>query len=242
MEEPPPYAIFILATTEKHKIIPTILSRCQIFDFNRIQVNDIVSHLSKIVERENLNAEPEALHVIGQKADGALRDALSIFDLIKTFAGGEKITYKEAIENLHILDYDYYFKLVDCLGMGDHGQSLLLFDEILAKGFDGHHFIVGLADHVRNLLVCKDERTLQLLEVTEGVKDKYGIQAKSLSTSFLLSTLNILNQFDIHYKASKNQRLHVELMLFKLAHINDFIGNEEISSSPNDGQKKKIIA
>lgn len=223
LEEPPPYAIFILATTEKHKIIPTILSRCQIFDFNRIQVSDISGHLASIAEKEGVEAEEEALHLIAQKADGALRDALSIFDLIVTFSSGGKITYKDTISNLHILDYDYYFKITDVLLKGDLHQALLTFDEILQNGFDGHIFIVGLAEHFRNLMVCKDNSTIQLLEVSDGVKAKYQEQANAASLSFLLSALTLVSTCDQSYKSSKNQRLHVELALMKAAHINDIL-------------------
>ena len=219
LEEPPPYAIFILATTEKHKVIPTILSRCQIFDFNRIQVSDITRHLHMIAQREGIEAEEEALHLIGQKADGALRDALSIFDLIVTFSTDKKITYQNTIEHLHILDYDYYFRVTDALREENLAQVLLIFDEILNKGFDGHNFIVGLSEHFRNLLVCKDKATVKLLEVSEGIQEKYLQQAKETPLSFLLTTLNIGSQCDMNYKSSKNQRLHVELALMKMAHI-----------------------
>ncbi len=241
LEEPPKYAIFILATTEKHKIIPTILSRCQIFDFNRIQVQDIAGHLSGIAGKEEIEAEAEALHLIAQKADGALRDALSIFDLIVTFSSGNKITYQDTINNLHILDYDYYFKVTDELLANNMGQVLLLFDEILRQGFDGHNFIVGLCEHFRNLLVCKDEATTQLLQVSENVKKKYAEQARQSSVSFLLSALNVASACDIHYKSSKNQRLHVELALMKLSHLNSLISTRQLAQE--DGElKKKAVA
>ena len=219
-EEPPSYAIFILATTEKHKVIPTILSRCQIFDFNRIQNEDIAVHLRKIAEQEGIKAEDEALHLIAQKADGALRDALSLFDLIVTYSSGGEVSYKTTIDNLHILDYDYYFNVTDLLLAQDHASVLLVFDEILKKGFDGHNFILGLAEHFRNLLVCKDKSTLSLLEAAENIRQKYAEQAGKSSTSFLLTGLNIANQCDLQYKGSKNQRLLVELTLMKLAHVN----------------------
>lgn len=219
LEEPPKYAIFILATTEKHKIIPTILSRCQIFDFNRIQNKDIADHLKYIASEENIDYEEEALRLIATKADGALRDALSIFDLIVTFSAGRRLTYLETIDNLHILDYDYYFKVTDALLEESIAQALLIFDEILKKGFDGNNFIVGLSGHFRDLLVCKDPATVDLLLVSEEAKEKYIEQSKQTSASFLLSALNICNQTDIHYKASKNQRLHVELALMKLANL-----------------------
>lgn len=238
LEEPPPYAIFILATTEKHKVIPTILSRCQIFDFNRIQVSDISGHLSRIAEKEGITAEEEALHLIAQKADGALRDALSIFDLIVTFSSGKNVTYQSTIDNLHILDYEYYFKVVDHLLAEDLSSTLLLFDEILKLGFDGHNFIVGLSEHLRNLLVCKDNATIQLMEVPDNTKQKYVEQANRASMSFLLSSLNLANQCDLSYKSSKNQRLHVELALMKLAHINAAISLATLEES---GLKKKVM-
>jgi DNA polymerase-3 subunit gamma/tau len=219
LEEPPSYAIFILATTEKHKVIPTILSRCQIFDFNRIQNNNIADHLRSIAQKEGIEAEEEALHLIAQKADGALRDALSIFDLIVTYSSDNKITYQNTINNLHILDYDYYFKVTDQLLAEDHSGVLLTFEEILSKGFDGHNFIVGLSEHFRNLMVSKDKETVSLLEVTESVKLKYFEQAQKASLSYLLSALNLSSQCDLYYKSSKSQRLHVELTLMKLAHL-----------------------
>ncbi|MDQ3051395.1 MAG: DNA polymerase III subunit gamma/tau, partial [Bacteroidota bacterium] len=180
LEEPPSYAIFILATTEKHKIIPTILSRCQIFDFNRITIDDIASHLQYIASSENVKAEPEALHLIAQKADGALRDALSIFDQIVSFAGSE-VTYKNVIDNLNILDYEYYFKITDYLITGDFSGALLLLNEIIDDGFDVHHFISGLSSHFRDLLVCKDVQTITLLEVSDRTKDRYKAQSKQCS-------------------------------------------------------------
>lgn len=219
LEEPPSYAIFILATTEKHKIIPTILSRCQIFDFNRIQQQDISNHLAQIAKKENIVAEEEALQLIAQKADGGLRDALSMFDLIVTFSSNNQISYKTTIDNLHILDYDYYFRMTSYLLNGDIAQTLLTFDEILRKGFDGHNFVVGLSEHFRNLMVCKDAATLKLLQLSESIQKKYLAQADQSSLSFLLSALNIGSQCDLNYKASKNQRLHVELSLMKMAHI-----------------------
>jgi DNA polymerase III subunit gamma/tau len=229
LEEPPSYAIFILATTEKHKVIPTILSRCQIFDFNRIHIGDIALHLQKIADREGIDAEEEALRLIAQKADGALRDALSIFDMIVTFSSGNKLTYATTIDNLHILDYDYYFKVTEYLLAENIAQSLLILDEILQKGFDGHNFIVGLGEHFRNLLVCKDESTLKLLEVSDMVRQKYREQALKAPASFLLSGLNIVATCDLNYKASKNQRLHVELTLMKLSHVNAAIDLAQVS-------------
>lgn len=219
LEEPPAHAIFILATTEKHKIIPTILSRCQIFDFNRIQIDDIANHLASIAEKENITAEKDALHIIAQKADGALRDALSIFDQIVSFSGNN-ITYQNVIDNLNILDYDYYFKVTDSLVKSDISNALLIFNEILNNGFDGHHFIVGLAEHLRNILVCIDPKTVQLLEVGENIGERYLGQAKECSLKFLLKALEIANQCDYQYKGSKNQRLLVELALMQIASIN----------------------
>jgi DNA polymerase-3 subunit gamma/tau len=218
LEEPPHYAIFILATTEKHKILPTILSRCQIFDFNRIRVEDMASHLASIAGKENIGYEPDGLHIIAQKADGGLRDALSMFDQIVSFSGG-KVTYRSVIDNLNILDYDYYFNITESLLREDTAKVLLFFDEILSRGFDGAHFIAGLSEHFRNLLVGKDQSTLKLLEVSEGIKTKYLQQSQQASVSFLLSAMNIANQCDISYKLSKNQRLQVELGLLKMCHL-----------------------
>ena len=220
LEEPPSYAIFILATTEKHKVIPTILSRCQIFDFNRIQVSDIARQLKKIADREGIKAEDEALHLIAQKADGALRDGLSIFDLMVTFSSGHQVTFKDVLNNLHILDYDYYFNVVDGLLAENATQPLILLDEILRKGFDGHNFISGLSEHLRNLLVSQDSRTVTLMEVPDSTKKKYVAQANATSPSLLLSWLNIANQCDLNYKGSRNQRLTVELALMKMANVN----------------------
>jgi DNA polymerase-3 subunit gamma/tau len=219
LEEPPGYAIFILATTEKHKILPTILSRCQIFDFNRIQPKDIAYHLADIAKKEGIQTDQEALELIGQKADGGLRDALSMFDLNVTFSTDNHLTYAAVLENLHILDYDYYFKITDALTSGSVARSLVLFDEILRKGFDGHLFVVGLLEHFRNLLVCKDPATVTLLQVSEAAERKYLEQAISADMSFLLSALSVASQCDINYKSAKNQRLHVELCLIKLANL-----------------------
>ncbi len=218
LEEPPHYAIFILATTEKHKILPTILSRCQIFDFNRISVDDMAGHLAGIAVKENISYETDGLHIIAQKADGGLRDALSMFDQIVSFSEGA-VTYRSVIDNLNILDYDYYFNITDSLLQENTAKTLLLFDEILNKGFDGAHFISGLSEHFRNLLVGKDVATLKLLEVSEGIKAKYLQQSQAANVSFLLSAMNIANQCDLNYKLSKNQRLQVELALLKMCHL-----------------------
>ncbi len=243
LEEPPSYAIFILATTEKHKILPTILSRCQIFDFNRIQVEDIANHLNKIAVRESISVEADGLHIIAQKADGGLRDALSMFDQIVSYTN-KNLTYKSVIDNLNILDYDYYFKLVDYLASGDVSQSLLLFNEILNNGFDGNNFINGLASHLRNLLVGKDSQTIELLEVSENIKQKYLAQSKQADLGFILTALNLANQCDLIYKNSKNQRLQVELSLIKMCHIHSVIQLAQ-SPTPNatdlDQDKKKTL-
>jgi DNA polymerase-3 subunit gamma/tau len=215
LEEPPPHAIFILATTEKHKIIPTILSRCQIFDFNRIKVEDMAQHLAEIAQKENITYENDGLHVIAQKADGALRDALSMFDQIVTFAGNH-VSYKSVIENLNILDYDYYFKLTDFLLIGDVSSSLLLYNEILSNGFEGNFFVNGLAQHLRNLLVSRDAVTLQLLETSPGIKEKYKNQAGRCEMAFLIKGLEICTKTEAGYKMSVNQRLLVELALMQL--------------------------
>lgn len=218
LEEPPPYAIFILATTEKHKIIPTILSRCQIFDFKRIQVQSMVSHLQGICEQEGIDADKDALHIIAQKADGALRDSLSIFDRIVSFSN-DKITYEDVITNLNVLDYDYFFKVTDALLTEDVSRLMLIFDDILRKGFEADIFINGLAEHLRNLLVCKDAQTLQLLEVSDKLKERYRQQANLAPTAFILSALSILNDCDINYKTARNKRLHTEMALIKSAYI-----------------------
>ena len=218
LEEPPPHAIFILATTEKHKIIPTILSRCQIFDFNRIKINDIASHLQGIAEKEGIETDPEGLHVIAQKADGAMRDALSIFDQIVAFSG-KKVTYDNVIANLNVLDHDYYFKATDFIRNEDISGSLLLFNEVVENGFDGHQFIVGLGEHLRNLLVCKDANTVQLLEVTEGIRERFLEQSAQLDIRTIIDALDFINTCDNQYKTSKNQRLTVELCLMQLCSI-----------------------
>jgi len=218
LEEPPAHAIFILATTEKHKIIPTILSRCQIFDFKRIQVEDVAAHLTKICEQENIEFEPDALHIIGQKADGALRDGLSIFDRMVSF-NQAKITYKDTLENLNILDYDYYFKVIDQALKQDIPSSLLTFNEILQKGFDGHNFINGLAEHLRNVLVCKNPKTVELIEVGDTIKTKYVEQSQNCHQDFILGALEICNECDVQYRSSRNQRLLVELGLMQICSL-----------------------
>ncbi|KAA6430481.1 DNA polymerase III subunit gamma/tau [Dyadobacter flavalbus] len=238
LEEPPGYAIFILATTEKHKILPTILSRCQIFDFNRIQPKDIAHHLADIARKEGIATEKEALELIGQKADGGLRDALSMFDLNVTFSTDNRLTYESVLENLHILDYDYYFKITDALTSGSIARSLVLFDEILRKGFDGHLFVVGLLEHFRNLLVCKDPATVTLLQVSESAERKYVEQSALSEMSFLLSALSIAGQCDINYKSAKNQRLHVELCLMKLANLPGILHLDSLPAVDETAKKK----
>ncbi|QRR01821.1 DNA polymerase III subunit gamma/tau [Dyadobacter sandarakinus] len=238
LEEPPGYAIFILATTEKHKILPTILSRCQIFDFNRIQAKDISHHLADIAQKEDIDAEKEALDLIGQKADGGLRDALSMFDLNVTFSTDNRLTYQAVLDNLHILDYDYYFKITDALTAGSISRALIIFDEILRKGFDGHLFVVGLLEHFRNLLVCKDPATVSLLQVSESAERKYLDQSAAANMSFLLSALSITGQCDIQYKAAKNQRLHVELCLMKLASLPDLLQLDSLTAVDETAKKK----
>ncbi len=241
LEEPPSYAIFILATTEKHKIIPTILSRCQIFDFNRITIDDIASHLKWIAESETVEADPEALHLIAQKADGALRDALSIFDQIVSFAGN-KITYKHVIDNLNILDYEYYFKVTDHILHHDFSGALLLLDELITDGFDIHHFITGLAGHFRDLLVSRDPQTVSLLEVGAKTKDRYLSQSKQFEIGALLHFLHLANRCDIEFKAAQNQRLHCELALLKMCTFQQLPGDvhEGNNNSGKAPLKKKV--
>lgn len=229
LEEPPKHAIFILATTEKHKIIPTILSRCQIFDFKRITVKDAAEYLKYIAENQGINAEEDALHIIAQKADGAMRDALSIFDRVVSFSGTE-LTRKAVTENLNVLDYDTYFQITNYILEHNIPKALILFNETLALGFEGHHFISGLASHFRDLMVCQHQETIALLEVGDAAQQQYREQATKTSTPFLLIALDLANTCDLNYKTSKNQRLLVELTLMKLASIGF------------DGEKKKLIS
>ena len=219
LEEPPKHAKFILATTEKHKIIPTILSRCQIFDFKRVGVNDIAGHLLFVAKSEGLTAESEALHLIAQKSDGAMRDSLSLFDRLISFSDNT-LTYKGVIEHLNILDYDYYFKVSDYLLTNDIKELLNIFNEILDNGFDGHHFINGLAEHLRDLLVSKDASTINLLEKGEAIQARYLDQSKKCELPFLIEALELCNECDIQYKNSNNQRLLVELILMRISSIN----------------------
>jgi len=219
LEEPPKHAKFILATTEKHKIIPTILSRCQIFDFKRVGVNDIAGHLDFVAKSEGVTAESEALHLIAQKSDGAMRDSLSLFDRLISFSD-KTLTYKGVIEHLNILDYDYYFKVTDYLLTNDIKELLNIFNEILDNGFDGHHFINGLAEHLRDLLVSKDASTIKLLEKGEALQARYLDQSKKCELPFLIEALELCNECDVQYKTSNNQRLLVELILMRISSIN----------------------
>ncbi len=235
LEEPPKHVIFILATTEKHKIIPTILSRCQIYDFRAIQVSDIVKQLESICEKENITAEREALHIIANKADGAMRDALSIFDRIVSSSENSVITYKQVLQNLNLLDYDYFFKITDYVLQSDISGVLLLFNKVLREGFDANLFVSGLSDHLRQLLISKDPRTHLLLEVGDELKNRYINQSNLVDKSFVLSALNILNQCDYQFPLAQNKRLHVEIALSKLCHIKDMIKGGNITV-----EKKKI--
>ncbi len=248
LEEPPKHAIFILATTEKHKIIPTILSRCQIFDFKRITVKDAADYLKFIAEQQGVKAEDDALHIIAQKADGAMRDALSIFDRVVSFSGKE-LTRKAVTENLNVLDYDTYFATTDLILKHDIPQLLLLLDNTLAQGFEGHHFITGLASHFRDLMVCRHKNTVSLLEVGENARKQYLEQSKKTSEEFLLQAIDIANECDLNYKTSKNHRLLVELVLMKLASLDfeaqkknpDPLGEMEVDLIPASFFKTKPV-
>lgn len=235
LEEPPQHAIFILATTEKHKILPTILSRCQIYDFSRITVNDTVEHLENVARKEHIEAEPEALNVIAQKADGGMRDALSIFDQVVSFTNGH-ITYQSVIENLNVLDYEYYFKLTDFFLGNKVAECLLTFNDILRKGFDGNHFITGLTSHFRNLLVSRDPSTLQLLEAGASIRDRYQAQAQKCTPQFLYKAMKLCNDCDLNYRQSKNKRLLVELTLIQVAQLTA----EPEDAGSGHGPKKQL--
>lgn len=237
LEEPPAHAVFVLATTEKHKIIPTILSRCQIYDFNRIRVEDAVGYLKKIAGSENIAFEEDALHVIAQKADGAMRDALSIFDQAVSFSG-DKLTYQDVIKNLNILDYDYFFKLTFSLLEGDIASAMLLFNDVLSRGFDARNFINGYASHLRDLMVCKNPETLQLMEVGAGIREKYLAQSKEVSLPFIFEGLEICNQADMQFRSSRNQRLTIELALVKLANLTE-ASKKKILADPPPAPKKE---
>ena len=227
LEEPPKHAKFILATTEKHKIIPTILSRCQVFNFNRIKTEDISNHLAFMANNEGVSFEPEALHVIAQKADGGLRDACSIFDQMVAFTGNH-LTYKQVVENLNVLDYDYYFKLTDAFLNRRLPEVMITFDDILKKGFDGHNFILGLGEHLRNLLVSQDVQTISLLEISESLRQRYAQQAALCNQNYLLKALSHISKTDVSYKSAKNQRLLVEMALIQLTFL----------TASNDAEKK----
>lgn len=231
LEEPPAYAKFILATTEKHKIIPTILSRCQIFDFKRITVEDISRHLAFVSEKEHVNAHPEALAIIAQKADGALRDALSIFDQMVSFSGAE-ITYKDVIENLNVLDYEYYFKITDQIMAAKTADVLLTLNEIIDNGFDPQHFILGMGNHLRSLLVSKNPETVRLMEVSQSIRDRYADQSRMCPADFLLKALDLNNQCDLNYRNSNNKRLHLEIALLQMCALTNHITDNKQAPAP----------
>jgi len=237
LEEPPPYAIFILATTEKHKILPTILSRCQIFDFKRITLQDTVDHLQGIANKEHIKTQETALQLIAQKSEGCMRDALSILDKIVSFTNGE-VTYENTIEHLNILDAEYYFKLVDCMLSQDLAGAMLLYDDINKKGFEGDMVLNGFSEFIRNLLICKDERIAGLLEIVETFKQRYTETAKRADAGYLVSALNILNESEINYRAARNKRLHVELALIKLCYLKQAL---EITANGTSIDKKKLV-
>lgn len=229
LEEPPHHAIFILATTEKHKILPTILSRCQIYDFSRISIHDTVEHLQYVASQEGVTAEVEALNVLAQKADGGMRDALSIFDQVVSFTGGN-VTYKAVIENLNVLDYEYYFKLTDAILTGNVVDSLLILNDILNKGFDGQNITSGVATHFRDLLVCKDPRTVELFEVGASIKERYLSSAQKCANEFLYKAIELVNECDLNYRLSRNKKLLMEIMLIRLC---------QQSSNPQAADEKK---
>jgi len=236
LEEPPPYAIFILATTEKHKILPTILSRCQIFDFKRITTADTVGHLQEICDKEEIKAEKPALQIIAQKSEGCMRDALSILDKIVSFTNGE-LSYANTLEHLNILDADYYFRILEAMQQQDLSNALLLYDDINRKGFEGDLVLNGLAEFIRNLLVCKDEKVAELLEVVESFKDRYVAAGKATDAAYLISGLNVLNEAEINYKSARNKRLHVELALIKLCYLGQAL---QLTSGEPGGKKKQV--
>ncbi|WP_343668500.1 DNA polymerase III subunit gamma/tau [Chitinophaga sp.] len=240
LEEPPSYAIFILATTEKHKILPTILSRCQIFDFKRITIQDTVDHLQEICQKEHIQAEGDALHLVAQKTDGCMRDSLSTLDKIVSFTGG-KLTYQNTLEHLNILDYDYFFKIMDGVLQQDVAAALLIFDEILQKGFEGDNFLNGWAEFLRNLLLCKEDKVLHLVEVSGNLKDRYRQLSGKLSPSYLITALHLLNETEINYRMARNKRLHVEMALIKLCFLQQAV---TLVSDDQTGEvvKKKLVA
>lgn len=232
LEEPPHHAIFILATTEKHKILPTILSRCQIYDFSRISIADTVEYLQYVASKENIQVEVEALNILAQKADGGMRDALSIFDQVVSFTDGN-VTYSAVIDNLNVLDYDYYFKLTDSILLNDISSSLLILNEILSKGFDGHNIITGLAEHFRDLLVCKDARTAILFEVGASIRKRYIETAEKCTIEFLYKAIELVNECELNYRFSKNKKLLIELTLIRLC-------QSSVSKDGLDDEKKKV--
>lgn len=229
LEEPPHHAIFILATTEKHKILPTILSRCQIYDFSRISISDTVEHLKYVASQEGVNAELEALNVLAQKSDGGMRDALSIFDQVVSFTGGN-VTYKAVIDNLNVLDYEYYFKLTEAVLTNNVIDSLLILNDILNKGFDGHNIVTGVASHFRDLLVCKDPRTAELFEVGASIRERYVTMSQRCPNEFLYRAIELVNECDLNYRVSKNKKLLVELTLIRLC---------QLSGNPQSVDEKK---
>jgi len=239
LEEPPSYAIFILATTEKHKILPTILSRCQIFDFKRITIQDTVNHLQEIVQKEHMTAEGDALHLIAQKTDGCMRDSLSTLDKIVSFTGGQ-LTYQNTLEHLNILDYDYFFKVMECVLVQDIAGALLIFDEILQKGFEGDNFLGGWAEFLRNLLVCKDDKVLHLMEVSTNLKDRYKQMSGRISAAYIVTALHLLNETEIGYRMARNKRLHVEMALIRLCYLQQAV---TLVSNDQTGEvvKKNLI-
>lgn len=238
LEEPPPYAVFILATTEKHKILPTILSRCQIFDFKRITIHDTVDHLKDICKKEKISADPDSLHLIAQKTEGCMRDALSTLDKIVSFTNGQ-LTYENTLEHLNILDYDYYFRLMEYIRKQDTGAALLLFDEILQKGFEGDHFLEGLSAFIRDLLVCKDKQSIKLLEVTGNLRNRYEKASAEADAAYLISALNILNEASIQVRLARNKRLLVEMCLIRLSYLQQAV---ELIADERSGavSKKKV--
>jgi len=236
LEEPPSYAIFILATTEKHKILPTILSRCQIFDFKRITLQDTVAHLQDIAQKEDVQSDEAALQLIAQKSEGCMRDALSILDKIVSFTNGD-VTYNNTLEHLNILDADYYFRLMDCMLQQDLAGAMLLFDDINKKGFEGDAVLEGFAEFLRNVLICKDDRVAGLLDVVETFKKRYAETARRVEAGYLISALNILSEAEVSYKAARNKRLHVELVLIRLCYLNQAL---QLAVADASLDKKKV--
>ncbi|HEY9261643.1 DNA polymerase III subunit gamma/tau, partial [Chitinophaga sp.] len=239
LEEPPSYAIFILATTEKHKILPTILSRCQIFDFKRITIQDTVDHLQEICTKEHIEAEADALHLVAQKTDGCMRDSLSTLDKIVSFTSGH-LTYQNTLEHLNILDYDYFFRVMGSVLQQDIASALLLFDEILQKGFEGDNFLNGWAEFLRNLLLCKEDKALHLVEVSGNLKERYKQLSGQISPAYLITALHLLNETEINYRMARNKRLHVEMALIKLCYLQQAV---TLVSDDSTGEvsKKKLV-